>query len=136
MNHIFAWFARNRVAANLLMLMILLAGFLAITYGVRREMFPMVSLDLVAVRVPYPGATPVEVEEGIILRIEEAIADLDGIDELDSTASEGMGLVMVKVRSDYETRKLLDNIKTRVDAKRPSPGTSQPFQPYVVPCSP
>jgi multidrug efflux pump subunit AcrB len=111
-----AWFARNRVAANLLMLMILLAGFLAIAFGVRREMFPLVSLDVVVVRVPYPGATPVEVEEGILLRVEEAIADLDGIDTLDCTASEGLGLVTVKVRSDYETRKLLDDVKTRVGA--------------------
>ena len=76
----------------------------------------MVSLDIVAVRVPYPGATPVEVEEGILLRIEEAIADLEGIDTLDSLASEGLGLVTVKVRTDHDTRRLLDDVKTRVDA--------------------
>ncbi len=116
MSRILAWFARNTVTANLLMLMILLAGFLSVAFGVRREMLPTVSLDVVAVRVPYPGATPVEVEEGILLRIEEAIADLEGIDTLDSSASEGLGLVTVKVRTDHGTRKLLDDVKTRVDA--------------------
>ena len=68
MNGVLAWFARNRVAANLLMLMILLAGGLAVVFGVRREMFPTVSLDIVSVQVPYPGATPMEVEQGILLR--------------------------------------------------------------------
>lgn len=116
MSRLLAWFARNTVAANLLMLMILLAGFVAIAFGVRREMFPLVSLDMVTVRVPYPGATPVEVEEGILLRVEEAIADLEGIDTLNSVASEGLGLVTVKVRSDHDTRRLLDDVKTRVDA--------------------
>ena len=116
MNGIFAWFARNRVAANLLMVMILLAGFLAIGFGVRRELFPLISLDMVNVRVPYPGATPVEVEEGIVLPIEEAVADLDGIDELNATAAEGFGTVTIQVRSGYDTRSLMSDVKTRVDA--------------------
>ena len=116
MSAVIAWFARNRVAANLLMLMIVLSGLLAARFGVRREVFPIVSLDMVSVKVPYPGATPVEVEEGIILRIEEAIADLEGIDELNGTASEGAAVVVVKVRTDYDARELMDDIKTRVDA--------------------
>jgi len=115
MNGILAWFARNRVAANLLMLMILLAGFLAVGFGVRRELFPLISLDMVNVRVPYPGATPVEVEEGIVLPIEEAVADLDGIDELNTTAAEGFGTATIKVRSGYDTRALMTDVKTRVD---------------------
>lgn len=115
MNGMLAWFARNRVAANLLMLMILLAGFLAMMFGVRREIFPLVSLDMISIRIPYPGATPVEVEEGIILPVEEAVADLEGIDDLDSTAAEGFGLVTIKVRSDYDTRSLMSDVKTRVD---------------------
>lgn len=116
MNGVLDWFARNRVAANLLMLMVLVAGGLAITMGVRREMIPRVSLDVISIQVPYPGATPVEVEEGILVRIEEAIADLEGIDTLDSMASEGIGLVTVKVRTDHDTRQLMDDVKTRVDA--------------------
>ncbi len=115
MNAMFAWFARNRVAANLLMLMILVAGFLAVLFGVRREIFPQISLDMITVTVPYPGATPLEVEEGILLPIEEAVADLDGIDTLDATASEGAGTVVIEVRSDYDTRELMSDVKSRVD---------------------
>ncbi|MBC8871380.1 MAG: efflux RND transporter permease subunit [Planctomycetes bacterium] len=115
MDGILAWFARNRVAANLLMLMIILAGFLAIGYGVRRELFPLVSLDMVHINVVYPGATPVEVEEGIVLPIEEAVGDLEGIDELNATAAEGFGTVTIKVRSDYDTRSLMSDVKTRLD---------------------
>ncbi|HID77879.1 MAG TPA: efflux RND transporter permease subunit [Planctomycetaceae bacterium] len=116
MGGVLAWFARNRVAANLFMMMVLVSGTLAAVVGVRRELFPVVTLDTIAIRVPYPGATPVEVEEGIVLRIEEAIADLDGIETLDSMAAEGAGLVIVKARSGYDARRLMDDIKTRVDA--------------------
>jgi multidrug efflux pump subunit AcrB len=66
---------------------------------VRREVFPLVSLDMISIAVPYPGATPQEVEEGILLPVEEAVADLDGIDELTSTGR-GAGTVIVKVRTD------------------------------------
>lgn len=116
MNGVLEWFARNRVAANLMMLMIVLAGLLALKYGVRREVFPLFSLDMISVTVPYPGATPQEVEEGILLPVEEAIADLDGIDELNATGAEGAGTLIVKVRTDANTRELMNDVKTRVDA--------------------
>lgn len=115
MNGVLEWFARNRVAANLLMLMIALAGLLAVTNGVRREVFPIVSLDMISVRVPYPGATPQEVEDGILLPAEEAIADLDGIDELNATAAEGAGTLIVKVRTDANARELMNDVKSRID---------------------
>ena len=116
MNGVLEWCARNRVAANLMMLMIVLGGLLALKYGVRREVFPLFSLDMISVTVPYPGATPQEVEEGILLPVEEAIADLDGIDELNATGGEGAGTLIVKVRTDANTRELMNDVKTRVDA--------------------
>jgi multidrug efflux pump subunit AcrB len=115
-NGVLEWFARNRVAANLIMVMIVLGGLLALTFGVRREVFPLVSLDMISISVPYPGATPQEVEEGILLPVEEAIADLDGIDELSSTGAENVGTVIVKVRTDSNTRALMNDVKSRVDA--------------------
>ena len=115
MNGVLEWFARNRVAANLLAVMIVLGGLLALFFGVRREVFPLVSLDMISVTVPYPGATPQEVEEGILLPVEEAVGDLDGIDELNSTGSENAGTVIVKVRSDASTQELMNEVKTRVD---------------------
>lgn len=116
MNRVLEWFARNSVAANLMMLMIALGGILALIFGVRREVIPIVSLDMISVSVPYPGSTPQEVETGILLPIEEAVADLNGVDELRTTAADGMGKVIVKVRADSDTRALMNDVKTRVDA--------------------
>lgn len=109
------WFARNGVAANLLM-MIIVVGGLASMMSIKVELFPQFSFDTISVRVPFRGAAPEEVEEQIVKRIEEKIADLEGIDELNSTSVEGVGTVTVLVAKGYDVRKLLDDIKTRVDS--------------------
>ncbi len=116
MNGMIRWLAGNTVAANLLMLTIAVAGIIALTSGVRRELFPEVSLDVVRVSVIYPGATPTESESGIVLRIEEAVSDLPGIDKMTSTATEGSGSVTLEVDDSYDVRAILDDVKTRVDA--------------------
>ncbi|MEJ2521564.1 MAG: efflux RND transporter permease subunit [Gammaproteobacteria bacterium] len=67
MKGMIAWFAKNDVAANLLMFTILGLGIWALTSRIPLETFPAFELDLVQVRVPFPGATPVEVEEGITI---------------------------------------------------------------------
>ena len=110
-----AWFAENSVAANLLMVIILVAGIITIS-NVKKEIFPEMSLDMISIRVPYRGAAPEEVEEGVCVRIEEAIQGLEGIKKITSTASEGMGSVMVEVLPSHDTRELLDDVKSRVDA--------------------
>lgn len=110
-----AWFARNGVAANLLML-ILIVGGLTTLFTMKQELFPAFSLDSITVRVAYPGSTPEEVEEGIVLRIEEQIQDLEGIKKITAVAAEGIGSVTVEVRRGYDIRKLLNDIKSRVDA--------------------
>lgn len=128
-----AWFARNRVAANLMMIVIVGGGVFtlfnparviawfagdtgSLRNGLRQEVFPEFSLDLITVTVPYLGAAPEEVEEGVCVRIEEAIQDLDGVKRIRSNASEGVGTVTVEVARGGDPRKLLDDIKTRVDA--------------------
>ena len=115
MKTMLTWCACNRVAANFFMLMIFMAGFTSVA-KIQRELFPQVSLDTVSVSVLYPGATPVEVEEGIVVRIEEAISGLEGIEEINAIAAEGVGTVNVKVEPGYSTARLLDQVKTRVDA--------------------
>ena len=115
MNGIIAWFARNHVAANLVMVGILAMGLLS-TCSIKRELVPSPSLDVVSVSVPYPGATPAEVEDGIVLRVEEAVADLQGVDEMRSTASEGVGSVTLQVAEGYNPRELLDDVKSRIDS--------------------
>ncbi|MFQ5655555.1 MAG: efflux RND transporter permease subunit, partial [Planctomycetota bacterium] len=110
-----AWFVSNGVAANLLMLMILFGGALTLL-GIKEEIFPETAADRITITVPYPGAAPEEVEEGICVRIEERIQDLEGIKELTSMAAENGGTVSVEVLSGTDARRLLDDIKTRVDA--------------------
>ena len=115
MNHAIAWFAENRVAANLLMIVIVAAGALAV-YTIKLEVFPELSSDIITVSVPYLGAAPEEVEEGVCVRVEEAIQDLEGIEKITSSASEGVGNITIEVKPGYETRRLLDDVKSRVDA--------------------
>ena len=109
-----AWFARNTVAANLLMVFIIVAG-LATLGQIRLEVFPEVSADMVSVTVPYLGAAPQEVEEGVCVRIEEAIQDLDGVKKVTSTAAEGIGTVLVQAEEGADIRKLVEEVKSRVD---------------------
>ena len=109
------WFARNGVAANLLMVFIMVMGVVAIA-TVPMEVFPEISLETVSVTVPYLGAAPEEVEEGVCVRVEEAIQDIEGIKKMRSTASEGIGSVLVELENDAEMSDVLDKIKARVDA--------------------
>ncbi|GMQ75242.1 MAG: efflux RND transporter permease subunit [Gammaproteobacteria bacterium] len=117
-----AWFARNGVAANLLMLVIVFVGLYAVLTRIPLEVFPAFELDIITVRVPFRGATPADVEEGVVTRVEEAIYDLEGIKQLRSRASEGFASITVELDSGFEPRDLLDDIKNRVDAISTFPG--------------
>jgi multidrug efflux pump subunit AcrB len=115
MNRTIEWFTENHVVANLLMVVIILAGFLTIP-TITREVFPEFSLDMINVSVRYLGAAPEEVEEGVCVKVEEAIQDLEGIKQITSTASEGVGTVLVELEMGTDVQKLLNDIKARVDA--------------------
>lgn len=112
---IIGWFARNPVAANLLMLIIIVSG-LTSYFGIQKRTFPEFESNMVQVTVPYLGAAPAEVEEGVIIKIEEAIADVEGIKEIRSTAYEGSGVVTIEILTGHDPAKALDDIKLRVDA--------------------
>ncbi|MGE9271202.1 MAG: efflux RND transporter permease subunit, partial [Verrucomicrobiales bacterium] len=103
------------MAGNFLMLSVLVVGF-STWFQLKKEIFPETSIDSVAVRVPYPNATPVEVERGVCVPVEEAIADLTGIDTIRSTATQNMGTVTVEVETGYDVRAVMDDVKSRVDA--------------------
>ncbi|GLS83074.1 efflux RND transporter permease subunit [Paraferrimonas haliotis] len=112
---IIAWFARNSVAANLLMIILLVGGlFGALT--INKEVFPSFELNLVRVSVAYPGAAPQEIEEGITIKIEEQIKDIEGIKKITSVAQEGFGSVTVEVENEYTPKDVLDEMKLRIDA--------------------
>lgn len=109
-----AWMAGNSVAANLIMA-VLLVGGLYMGFNIKQEVFPEFSLDLVNISVAYPGASPEEVENGILLAIEEAIQDLEGIDEITATAGEGIASISVEALEGTDINRLWQEIKSEVD---------------------
>jgi multidrug efflux pump subunit AcrB len=109
------WFARNSVAANLLMAILLVGGFYTVL-TIKKEIQPRVETNYITVGVPFLGAVPLDVEEGVVIKIEEAIQDIEGIEEIVSTASRGFGNVQVEVHADYEVTDVMDQVKNRVDA--------------------
>lgn len=126
---IIAWFASNHVAANLLMLMIIAFGIVS-GFTIRKQTTPDFELNIVQVIVPYLGAAPQEVEEGVVIKIEEAIQDIDGIVEINSVAREGVGTVTAEVASDADINEVLSEIKTRVDAIATFPALTE--KPIIV----
>lgn len=112
-----AFFCRNGVAANLLLLGIVIAGVAVLVLGkIPLEVFPETEIRSVQVAVPFRGANPEEVEESIVLRIEEAIHNLEGIKEMVSSASSSAGTVTVEISEGYDVREMRDEIETRVNA--------------------
>lgn len=109
------WFINNKVASNLLMIAIILGGALSFPL-LDREVMPAIPLDMVQIDVIYPGASPLEIEERICIRIEEAIHDLEGIEHIYSEAVIGRGGVRVEIAKGFSTTKMLGEIKARVDA--------------------
>ena len=121
---IIAWFAANHVAANLLMLFIIVAGVVSLA-TIRKQTTPDFQLNTIQVRVAYLGAAPQEVEEGVVVKIEEAIQDVKGIVKLEGRAREGVGSVTAEVSSGTDINEVLSEIKTRVDAISTFPGLTE-----------
>ena len=109
-----AWMTGNRITPNLLMLIFLVGG-LFMALRIKQEVFPEFDLNMVTIRVAYPGSSPEEVEQGIILVIEEAIRGLDGIKENTATASEGMGMVRAEMEEGADDQRIYQDIKQQVD---------------------
>lgn len=119
------WFARNPVAANLLMIGIVIAGLLSASRSIPLEVFPTFIFDQITVNTQFRGATPASVEDGVTKRIEEAIYDLEGVEEINSRSSEGRSTVIADVRSGYDRREVLNDVKLRVDALSTLPVASE-----------
>jgi len=110
------WFAKNSVAANLMMLTIIAIGLFSLFKLTPLEIFPSYEKDEISISMSLKGATPEDIEQGLTIRIEEAIADLEGIEEIRSSSSEGKASVTVEINKNYNTKDLLAEIKNRVDA--------------------
>jgi len=118
----------NRVTPNLLMIALLCGGFF-VSGQIKKEVFPEFETDRVTVSVAYPGASPEEVEQGIVLVVEEAVRGLEGIKELTSRASESGGSVNIELLTDIDHQKVYQEIKQEIDRIRTFPDDAE--QPQV-----
>lgn len=119
-----AWMAQNSVAANLLMFVVLVGGVIGLA-RTKQEVFPEFDLDIVMVSVPYPGASPAEVEQGITLAAEEAVRGLDGVKRVTSSSSEGASSVSVELLLDADPDKVLNDVKAAIDRVTSFPEESE-----------
>lgn len=126
-----AWMIYNRVTPNLLMIALIMGGFF-VSGQIKKEVFPEFELDRVTVSVAYPGASPEEVEQGIVLVVEEAVRGLEGIKELTSRAGEGSGSVSIELLADINQQKVYQDIKQEVDRIRSFPDDAEEPQVSLV----
>ena len=125
MNGLISWWAKNPIAANLLMIAIIIGGFFGFS-RIEREVFPSADFNGATVSVAWPGASPQEIEEQIILRIEEAISGVDGIKHIDSTARENSAFINIEGNDTIDATRFLNDIKNRVDGISTLPRDSFP----------
>ncbi|ROS01985.1 multidrug efflux pump subunit AcrB [Sinobacterium caligoides] len=109
------WFIRNSIAANLMMVLIVVAG-LSTLQSLDKEFFPSRKINDINISMVYPGASPKEVEQQLGKRIEEAIHDLSGVDKIRTVCREGMATITVEALPGYDGQALLSDVKSRVDA--------------------
>jgi multidrug efflux pump subunit AcrB len=115
MRQLVSWAVRNSPALNTLMVGVLLAG-LASLWAMRREVFPEFDLEIILVTVPYPGASPAEVEEGICQKIEEAVRSIAGIKKQTAVAQEGAGFLVLELESDVrDAQRILNEVRSEID---------------------
>lgn len=126
-----SWMAGHSVSANLLMLVFLIGG-LMMSVGIKKEVFPDFDLDRVNITAAYPGASPEEVERGIILAIEEAVQDIEGIKEVTARAAEGLGTVTVEVLEGEDAQRVAQDIKNEVDRITSLPEEAEEIQVTVA----
>ncbi|OQX39104.1 MAG: hypothetical protein B0D91_02370 [Oceanospirillales bacterium LUC14_002_19_P2] len=111
---VIAWFTRNPVAANLLMLIIVVAGITA-AFSIKKRTFPDFEINKIQVVIDYPGASPGDVEQGISIRVEEALNGIAGIKDIESIAREGRGVTIIDVESGFEVDDILTDVEQAVD---------------------
>ena len=109
------WFAKNHVAANLLMIGIIGLGVYSLVGEIKKESFPEFIRNQIQIQVPFPGATPEEVEQGVILRVEEAVKSIEGVSEYRSFAGEGGGTVTIDLGTRADVSEKMDEVKLAVD---------------------
>ncbi|PCI06791.1 MAG: hypothetical protein COB77_06000 [Gammaproteobacteria bacterium] len=125
MNNLIAWWAKNSVAANLIMIGLFVAGFIGYT-NMEREMNPQVRFPGLEIKVAWPGASPQDVEEQIVARIEESVRDLDEIEWVRSSSGEGQGEVYILANQNADFTQFMNDVKIRVDSISSLPSDIEP----------
>lgn len=121
MHRLIEWFTRNGVAANILMVAIVGAGIYSALNKIVLQEFPDYASRTISVDVQYRGSTPTEIEESIVLRLEENLFDIEGVEEMDARASSNSGSVSLTISDNYDMNRALDEVKNRVDTIRTFP---------------
>jgi multidrug efflux pump subunit AcrB len=114
-NRVIDWFVDHPVASNLLMALVVVSGFVSLS-TIRQDLFPEVNPGLISISVAYPGAGPEEIEKGVVIRVEEAVQDIEGVKRVTSTSVENAGSVMIELETGVRAKEVIDHVKTRVDA--------------------
>jgi len=115
MSSVIRWAVKNMAGVNFLVFAVILGGLFSF-FGMRRETFPEFQLEVILVSVPYPGATPDEVESGICQKIEEAVQSLSGIKKLTSICREGSGFTLLQLEPNIkDAQKVLSEVRSAVD---------------------
>jgi len=122
---VIAWMANNPIAANLLMILVMFSGFISLG-SIPKETFPSFPSETLTITVPYPGSSAEEVEEGIVIKIEEEILGIEGIDEVSSLSKDGLGVVTVQLKPGIPMAKALSQVKVRVDGISAFPLNAEP----------
>ncbi len=125
MNSLIQWWARNTVAANLMMVGIFVAGVIGFS-ALDREMSPQIRFPGLQIMVAWPGAAPQEVEEQIVARIEESVSDMDGIEWVRSSSAEGNAEVYILATQDVNFTQFMNDVKIRVDSISALPNDIEP----------
>ena len=108
------WFTKNPVAANLLMILVILAGLIS-ALNISKNMFPLGDLDQISISAVYPGAAPVEVEKGVILPMEAALQGLKGIKKINSSAGRDVAFINLEIESNEDIQEVMSQVENRID---------------------
>ena len=110
-----SWFARNPVAANLVMVLVFFAGTLSLL-NMSKEIFPRTETRVISIGAPYPGAAPVEVEKGVILPMESALEGLQGIKKITSVADRDYARIYLEIEASEDINEVMSQVENRIDS--------------------
>ncbi|OAZ89419.1 efflux RND transporter permease subunit [Halomonas sp. G11] len=120
-----AWMVDHGVAPNLLMVLFIVGGLMA-SLAIKKEIFPEFETEVVQVTISYPGATPEDIEQSLLLPVEAAISDVEGIDELTSSASEGSANISATLVDGIDVMRAYQDIQQSVNAITTLPNAADP----------